>query len=159
MALNNLTSEFVKSLLSSYFQGSTEEGVLLIIFLTTIFFLIVVIKHKRKSKSQSVLICHNKRLKTETQTTEQWEKAKAHIEELLYKMTEQWQRSDFLEQQLSNSSEQLNCEVIKHRQDECISREEGRQEESSRKSSQPLNVHELKAVATLAKRLHTRNQR
>jgi hypothetical protein len=158
MVLSNLTSVFIESLLSSYFQGSTTEGILLIIFLTAIFFLIVIVKHKRKSKSQSVLICHNKKLTAETQTTEQWEKAKVHIEKLLYKMTEQRQSSDFLEQQLSNSDEHLNCEVIKHRQAECISTEGCKQEESSRQSSQPLNVHELKAVATLAKRLHTRNQ-
>lgn len=155
MALNY---EFVQRIVFSNFLGWITEGIWTVLFLTTILVLIVVLKQRRKSKLQSLLIYHNQKPKTEIQSSEQWEKAKAHIEKLLYEITEHRQIPDSLEEQSIKSDEQLNYEVIGHAQNELIPERQNEHENPSEHSSQPLNVHELRAVATLAKQLQTRNQ-
>ena len=158
MALNHLTNEFVLSIVFPYSLGWITEGIWLVLFVAAILVLFLILSQKRKSKLQSLLICYNKKPKVEIQTTEQWEKAKAHIEKLLYEITENRQISDFLEEQSIRSDEQFNSEVIGHKQNELIPERQDEHENSVGHANQPLNVHELRAVATLAKQLQTRNQ-
>ena len=158
MALNYLTKEFVLCIAFPNFLGWITEGIWMVLFLTAILVLIVVLKQKRKSKLQSLLIYHNQKPKTEIQTTKQWEKGKAHIEELLYEITENRQITDFPERQSINTDEQCNFEVIGHKQNELILENQNEHENSIGHLNQPLNVRELRAVSTLAKQLQTRNQ-
>lgn len=158
MAVNNLTNEFVQGIVFPYFLGWITEVIWLILFVTAIFVLIVIIRQKRQSKLQSLLIYHNQKPKAESQNPEQWGKAKARIEKLLYEITENRQISDFLEGQSINSDAKLDYEVIGHKQNELISESQNEHENSTGNSNQPLNVHELRSVATLAKQLQTRNQ-
>ena len=158
MDVNNLINEFVQNIVFPYFLGWITEGICLVSFVIAIFVLIIIMRQKRKSQLQSPLIYYNQKPKAEIQTTEQWEKAKVHIEKLLYEITENRQISDFLEGQSKNSDQQVNYEIIGHKQNELISENQNEQENSQENSNQPLNVHELRVVATLAKQLQTRNQ-
>ena len=158
MALNYLTKEFVLCIAFPNFLGWITEGIWMVLFLTAILVLIVVLKQKRKSKLQSLLIYHNQKPTAEIQTTKQWEKAKAHIEKLLYEITEHRQLSDLHEEQSINTDEQFNYEVIGHAQNELIPERQNEHENSIGHLNQPLNIQELRAVATLAKQLQTRNQ-
>lgn len=158
MAVNYLNNEFMQSIVFPHFLGWITEAIWLVLFVTAILVLIVIIRQKRRSKLQSLLIYHNQKPKAESKNPEQWGKAKAHIEKLLYEITENRQISDFLEGQSINSDTKLDYEVIGHKQNELIPERQNEHEDSCGHSNQPLNVQELRAVATLAKQLQTRNQ-
>lgn len=158
MALNHLINESVQRIIFPCFLGWITEGIWLVLFATAILVLIFILRRKRKSKLRSVLIYHNQKPKAQTQTTEQWEKAKAHIEKLLYEITEHRQISEFIERQSVNSDEKFNYEVIGHKENEQTPEIQNEHEYPRGHSNQPLNVHELRVVATLAKQLQTRNQ-
>ena len=158
MALNSLTNECVQSIVFPYFLGWITEGIGTILFVSAIIVFIVILKQKRKSELRNLLIYHNRKPKPEIQTTKQWQKAKDHIEKLLYEITENRQVSDFLKDQSKNSDEQFDYEVIGRKPNELMPERQTEHENSTKQSNQPLNVHELRAVALLAKQLQTNNQ-
>ena len=158
MALNHLTNEFVQSIIFTHFLGWITEGICLVLSVTAILVLIVILRQKRKPKLQSLLIYHNQKAKEEIQTTQQWKKAEAHIEILLYEITKNRQISDFLKEQSTCSGKQPGLKVMGHKRNEPVEENQVGHENTIGQTNQPLDVHELKDVAELAKQLQTRHQ-
>lgn len=158
MALNSIISESSRYYpFLSYQFGAVGWGLLIITFIVLTLFLIV--KRKRKTKHVSVLIYQN-RQQMRQGTTEQWEKAKTHIEKLLYEMTENSQTHEPLNPHpLELFANNKHCfENSKNGKSRTVAGQNPVDTDQLIKSKTPLDVQELHDVATLAKRLRSRNR-
>lgn len=123
--------------------------------------LLFILKRKRKTKDMNLLIYHNRRRNLQQETSQQWEKAKTHIERLLYEITEQQVIDESLNQkpaELSVDNRQCYSELVRQKHLHKMPVERAVESSRAKRSDSMLDVHELQAVADLAKRLQARNR-
>ena len=133
---------------------------LLIIAMTVLILPALIMKRKRKTKNTNLLIYHNRQENLQQESPEQWEKAKTHIEKLLYEITEHQpinENPSCRPVELLTETGQYLFEINKRKHADRVSINKNVKPELKR-SCPPLDVRELQSVATLAKRLQSRNR-
>lgn len=121
----------------------------------------LIIKRKRKIKNANLLIYHNRQQEPQQQPPEQWKKAKTRIEKLLYEITEHQPINEPLRsrpiESLNETGQYIFDNINKRNHTNRVSI--NKIAKPGLKSSRPpLDVNELQSVATLAKRLQSRNR-
>ncbi len=161
MTLDSFVSEIAQYYLFQYYQVEAAGWGLLIIAITVLILLLLTLKRKRKAKDVNILIYHNRQQDLRQKTSEQWEKAKTHIEKLLYEITEHVQTSESLKlkpDELPDNNERHYYDITKYRHTNKMIRERAAKARQVKKPGTPLDIQELQAVATLAKQLRARSQ-
>ncbi len=161
MALDIFASAFAQ-IYSFLFNHVIVAGWgLLITALMVLILLPLLLKRKRKTKNTNLLIYHNRQQNTQQRPSEQWEKAKTHIEKLLYEITEHQPINEspgHRPVELLTDAGQYFFGINKQRHIGRVSINKIVKPERLKRSCPPLDVHELQSVATLAKRLQSRNR-
>ncbi len=161
MTLDIFINQIARYFSFLYYQVGTAGLGLFIVAIAMLILLLLILKRKRKTKGMNILICHNKQQNLQQKTSEQWEKARTHIEKLLYEITEQGVTNESLSRQpaeLLADNEQHYCEIVKQKRVDKMRRDRAVESRRLKRSSSLLDVHELQAVATLAKQLRARGR-
>ncbi len=159
MTLDIFVNQIVRYFSFLYHQVGFVGGGLFIAAVTTLILLLLILK-RRKAKGMNVLIFHNKQQHQE-KTSQQWEKAKTHIEKLLYEITEQGAANEspcrLPAELLVDKGRHYSKILGQRRTDEMLI---DRTEKSNRlkRAGSLLDVQELQDVATLAKQLRARSR-
>lgn len=161
MTLQSILSESAQYFSFLYYHIGTARWGLLIMALIVLIILLSMFIRKSRMKHVSVLIYQNRQQELRQKTTEQWEKGKMHIKELLYEMTEHAQTHESLDlqsQYLPVQSKRDHHKITQYTHAGTIIKRRPVSPRQLRKSNTPLDVQELQDVATLAKRLSSRSR-
>ena len=161
MTLDSMIGASARSNSFLLYQLGTAGWGLLVVASIVLITLLLIIRRKRKLKRVSVLIYQNRQQQLRQKTNKQWENAKTHIEKLLYEMTEHGQNHDSLKslpQEVLVKNERHNYKMTEQENAGMIMRAGTVRSRQLRKTNSPLDVQELQAVATLAKRLSSRSR-
>ena len=161
MTLESTLSEGVGSFsLLSYSIGIAGWGSLILVLLLSIS-LLSILKRRGRMKNAGILIYQHRQYELRQNSTQQWERGKRHIRQLLYEITEQEQ---ILESQQSQPAEfsipdmRLNNIINKRENAAADPAKSSAWPGQSRQSNTPLDIEELQAVAIMARRLSSRSR-
>jgi hypothetical protein len=160
MALAHLIGE-IASYDSLLFNRTTVAGWgLLAIAIATPILLFFILKRRKWAKEVSILIHHNRQKDILQKRSNNWEKGKRRIEKLLYEMTDHIQPAEFIHPRsgLTNANKRNYYEIPIYGRTNKILKERNLKVNRPKNSGNPLDVQELMAVSTLAKRLRERSQ-
>lgn len=156
MDFKNLAGEIVQ--FDSLFSNTAlvVSGIIILV-ITVPILLLFIIKRKKRANESSILIYHNK-LKELQQNCDNWQKGKNRIEKILYEITENVLPVDHPDPitEVPNNSGTLNYEIPVYGYHHKILKEHNTQVKRHNNISTPLDIQELKDVASLAKRLRAR---
>jgi hypothetical protein len=142
-------------------QVGTAGWGLFILVITMMILLPLIVKRKIKAKDANLLIYHNRQKNLQQKTSQQWENAKTHIEKLLYEITEHQPINESMKCQpveLLADNEQNYYEIAKPAQVDKMLKDRTVKSTRSKRACPPLDIHELQAVASLAKQLQARSR-
>jgi len=159
MALAHLIGEIVRY--DSFISGkvAVAKWGLLIITITVPTLLFFIVKRKRKAKEKSVLLFNNRRRDTIQKNSGQWEKGKKRIEKLLYEITDRMHPDEYVKSQsdLTINKKRQYYDIPVYGRTNRILRERNMTNNRPNESGTPLDIRELEAVSTLAKKLQARS--
>jgi len=155
MDLKSLAGEIDQ--LESLFSNTALAVSGIIILITVTILLLFIFKRKKNTKELNILIYHNK-LKELQQNSTNWQKGKNHIEKLLYEMTENVQPDECMDPKIDvpNDSKPPYHHIPIYGLHHKLLRERSEKVKRHNDLNTPLDIQELRDVATLAKRLRSR---
>jgi hypothetical protein len=156
MALEYIIRE-IASYDSLLFNRATVECALLAIVIVTLTFF--VLQRGKRAKEVSLLIHHNKQKEMLNNKSKNWEKGKKRIEKLLYEMTDHIQPGEFINPRsgLTDTNKRNYHDTPIYGRTNKMLRDRNLRLNRPKDTATPLDIQELMAVSTLAKRLQARN--
>ena len=161
MTLESTLSEGVGNFsLLSYHIGIAGWGSLILVLLLSIS-LLSILKRRGRMKNAGILIYQHRQYELRQNSTQQWERGKRHIRELLYEITEQDQilespKLQPLERSIPDI--RLNDIINKSENAAAVPGNSSAWVRRSQQSNTPLDIEELQAVAIMARRLSSRSR-
>jgi hypothetical protein len=135
------------------------SGIITLIIIIPIL-LLFIIKRKKKATKLNILIYHNK-LKELQKNSNNWQKGKNRIEKLLYEMTEKVQPVECpnpVTEVPNNKNNMRDYDIPVYGRHHKILIERNAKLKRRNDLNTPLDIQELRDVATLAKRLRSRTR-
>lgn len=161
MTLESILSESTGSFsFLSHPLGLVGWGLLVLALVLSIS-LFFILKQRIRARHVSLLIYQNRQHELRQKTTEQWKTGMKHIRELLDEMSEHGRLFESLEPQPQTELAQsirFDNVLTGVENPGPARRQNAAGTNQSQKSNLPLDVHELRDVANLAKRLSSRSR-
>jgi hypothetical protein len=157
-----MTLAYIVGEISSYepilFNRSAAEYGLIVIATAALILLFFTLIRRKRGTEVSVLIHHNKQKEMLHSRPTNWEKGKKRIEKLLYEMTDHLPLGEFINTRSShtNNNKRDYHDIPVFGRTNKMLRERNSKINTPKDSATPLDVKELMAVSTLAKRLRAR---